>query len=50
MKSKKLKKKEFKITAKSSSLSKEEKKELLWQCFDILFGDNPEKKKKLKNN
>jgi len=42
----KSKKKEFKITVKNSSLPEEEKKELLWQCFDVLLSIKPERKEK----
>jgi len=37
MNKRKLKKKEFKITIKSSSLPEEEKRKLLFECFDILL-------------
>jgi hypothetical protein len=50
MVTKKIEKKEFEVTAKSSSLSEEEKKELLYQCFDILFTSDPDNKKKAKKN
>ena len=34
----------FKITVKESSLSEKEKRELLFQCFDILLSSKPKKK------
>ena len=46
MEKKKPEKKEFKITAKNSSLPKGEKKELLYQCFDIFFTSDLDNKKK----
>lgn len=35
----------FEIKIKPSELSKQEKRELLWQCFDILFGIPDQKDK-----
>lgn len=34
----------FKITVKYSSMPEEEKRKLLWQCFDILFAGDDKKK------
>lgn len=45
----KLKNEEFKITAKSSSLSEEEKRKELWHCFDILLSNKPRRILKKKN-
>jgi hypothetical protein len=40
----------FKISVKSSSLSREEKRKLLWDCFDILFSNlKKDNKHKTKN-
>ena len=44
MAKKKSKKEEFKITVKYSSLPEEEKRKLLWHCFDILFANNYKRK------
>jgi len=49
MAKRKPKKKEFRITVKNSSLPEEEKRELLWQCFDILLCSSSKKEKEHKH-
>lgn len=39
MAKRKSKEKEFKITIRNSSLPEEEKRELLFECFDILLSE-----------
>jgi len=45
MTKKKLKKGDFKITVRYSSMSEKEKEKLLFECFDILLSNNPKRKK-----
>jgi len=44
MAKKRRQKEEFKITVKHSSTPEEEKRKLLWRCFDILFSNKSKKK------
>jgi len=41
---KKTKKGEFKISVRYSSMPEEEKRKLLWQCFDIFLSNRAKKK------
>ena len=44
MAKRKSEKKEFKISVRNSSMPEEEKRKLLWYCFDIMFANSSKKK------